>query len=1299
MQGNEKEISVAITANVGVEVISKQGQANGAITLSNETYQKKGERNAPQTSSPEPIETDIGVIKIEDEKTGTTVVSRNGQNNNNKNNRGHNKNSRPQQKRFSQVGKRTRPVKLASVQDSLEISTSKVRLPSYQYETTLIRRAIWPGQPPPRTTQTNADPMDKTPNDNEEDDYYGDVSLGMQFQLAEGQYIVKCLIPLRDGRASPAQLTGCIQRGDVLIQINHQSLLHIPPYQFMMILKRLLMTPNSKDGSFPRRITLRFARGLGLDILQRHEREEQALLRQRKALAENNAVPSGLEDVDGAADVLGLFSFAMVDQLSGMPMFANQQGQESSVATTTATTLSSQQQQESLKVDSSSYEQQSLENQNAATVSSSLVPVMEQHRSETQPLSRTAVVVPLEEAISRLIAKERHAELEECDSEFFSWNDSLSPLLRKPVNKDSLVVSESGPASDTLAIHPRNDDTVTKEENTDENNDKHNYMLDLGHEAVKGARKLAAILEKIDRGWSDRRSFQSLSATLSLYSKASTRRRYVLNEKSMPINFEQVVLENENESCDPSTVAPKEDGRDIDNDGTRSMGTRQGEEDLNADEYLLRLAARDEIWKKQVIEFLEDVVQKLNKSEESLIENESMRNENENDAAFWAVSSELGNFLFGDRISKALMLHEKPQALPPEEITALLFDLITNVSATVPDQINAIGGTNASVRSCVVPFITMKKPAASSDVMLASRFLLEDVLPVWLKTFRPLPWEQRRVIWPLEKSLLADSAANTGSTLVSDDSMTVDSMNTTRQQPQHSPSGNRRKNKNLREQIEEQELNAQTREETRFLVTFYFTQKILPQILLHHDNDHDDSKKTEMDVIGTTVEAAKMFVRDYGAYLRLHTCIAYAAAVHSHEIIKILLDCAQHDPQHQESLRRFTRPSTIFFYEPAMLSAVLERLHNLSNESNAEQRLMTIHLCALAYPDVRPWQVDRECRGLGKDSQVKDPNQFDALYYRYLTYLLNPTDGHDIARRDSALVMEWSELSVRGYLEQISQQQSPGKQGSDDFKERKKNFYSVASKASSDHLAYTRDLSKLLSLSMQAKEYSLALDLASEILDDPSWAKKKSLFDSIISTLRTIGHATIESFFSNHDTTVSSQRTLNRIFRLFRRISGMGAPDDDDGGDCKLDIPSEIAKFLDQATELLGDDDHERMVALVRFMSKTGSPKELLLALVKWSSQWSTMASKLGPELYPVLRTILRRGAQDGVSELSASLQRVRQTRLNLQLGPAATEESSAVPPGENPSQDVPTSAKLWPEGGGGFLWEKMSRGMLLLAK
>ena len=115
-----------------------------------------------------------------------------------------------------------------------------------------------------------------------------------------------------------------------------------------------------------------------------------------------------------------------------------------------------------------------------------------------------------------------------------------------------------------------------------------------------------------------------------------------------------------------------------------------------------------------------------------------------------------------------------------------------------------------SVKSKLAPFTGVKRQQDDSDVFLATRFLLDEALPAWLKSFRPLVWEHRRILWPVNRILVGGSTA--GSTLSDDltlDSMSIRSANRA-SSPQHRP----RKTKTMREIIEDQELNVETRGET-----------------------------------------------------------------------------------------------------------------------------------------------------------------------------------------------------------------------------------------------------------------------------------------------------------------------------------------------------------------------------------------------------------------------------------------------------------------------------------------------------
>jgi hypothetical protein len=170
-----------------------------------------------------------------------------------------------------------------------------------------------------------------------------------------------------------------------------------------------------------------------------------------------------------------------------------------------------------------------------------------------------------------------------------------------------------------------------------------------------------------------------------------------------------------------------------------------------------------------------------------------------------------------------------------------------------------------------------------------------------------------------------------------------------------------------------------------------------------------------------------------------------------------------------------------------MLSAIVQRLQEIRSETNADRRITTVELCSAAYPDVRPWQVKKQCYST-PSGNAKGTEPLEDLYYIYLSMLLHPTDGHDVARHDPALVKEWCELSVAPDTE-VSTGSRGGKMTMAAEGQRRKNFMSVASRASSDHLSYSRDFELLLDLSMQVNELELSLDLGTLV-----WSMRGLMF-------------------------------------------------------------------------------------------------------------------------------------------------------------------------------------------------------------
>lgn len=594
--------------------------------------------------------------------------------------------------------------RIASI-DTNGASAKGLPSPSNQYECMLVRRAILPIDPdafntPPEASQDDVDEA-----------VYGDISLGLKLSISDtGHVIVQRVSALADGRASPAQLTGLIQRGDILLSIDNVSLT-----ENALAGLTPLKAPDDRTVSCQRAYNLRFAAGEGMEMLYS---------------IENRQTSAGGTQFTGniATDMLALFP--MVDQLSGMPLF------------------------DELLIP----QQQSAEN--------------------------ITLLAPPEMAISEHLSPRRKGAMH--------LDDHISATLatlRGIERRQYLGLDEQGQMYQHEAYSKPGQVLLTLPQ-----------RQELGRKAIVGASNLIKQIENIDAG-KDIRSFQSWNSTLSLYSRASTRRRHVFDAASLPLkNFGRVDEgEKEDEDDDVSSVAS----------GKSSTNSEQ----LDGDELLLRLAAHDEIWRKQVIEFLEKVAQE---SEDPAAPDDDKGQESSNNNIDDALSNELGNFLFGENMTKILAKHKTPRALPSEEVTAVLFDLATKLSASVPDEIKA-SGTILSTKSCLAPFTGQKRHAADSDVILAARFLLDGALPAWLKSFRPLAWEHRRILWPIDRLHVGSSLASS----LSDDSLTVD---TTNASIQSASTRQRKRKKNIQEIIEDQELDMETRGETYVGCSQLFTQ-------------------------------------------------------------------------------------------------------------------------------------------------------------------------------------------------------------------------------------------------------------------------------------------------------------------------------------------------------------------------------------------------------------------------------------------------------------------------------------------
>jgi hypothetical protein len=361
-----------------------------------------------------------------------------------------------------------------------------------------------------------------------------------------------------------------------------------------------------------------------------------------------------------------------------------------------------------------------------------------------------------DELISSILAMQQAMDRERFASEFFNWRDDLSELLRKAVR---MVESEEEHGAE-----------MTQSE-----------RVELGTKVMKLAKALAFGMEDIDKG-KDMRSFKTWSTNFSLRSGASARRRHIMDSASLRSHRHHEVETDMDAS--------------VGSDDSGSM------DDVDGDALLLGLAAHDGIWRKQVIEALEKSIEEMDNGAN---ENEEEQEEEPAPAIDTALTQELGTFLFGKNLNRIITKKKKSFALPPEEITTVLFDLTTNMATTAPDEITVFGATSNNLTyQSSYGTLGKAKAALRADILLANRFILYEALPVWLKSFRALGLDQRRVFWPIMRH---SSDSYTGSNLGSDaDSLTVESFGSTPRSPNIT--------KNLRESIEDQELDIETRAET-----------------------------------------------------------------------------------------------------------------------------------------------------------------------------------------------------------------------------------------------------------------------------------------------------------------------------------------------------------------------------------------------------------------------------------------------------------------------------------------------------
>jgi hypothetical protein len=80
----------------------------------------------------------------------------------------------------------------------------------------------------------------------------------------------------------------------------------------------------------------------------------------------------------------------------------------------------------------------------------------------------------------------------------------------------------------------------------------------------------------------------------------------------------------------------------------------------------------------------------------------------------------------------------------------------------------------------------------------------------------------------------------------------------------------------------------------------------MPRLLF--DKEGDGFQKARDEIV--------LFLSEYGSYLKMDTCLSYAAVLEADIVVDQLLSIAKHDPRHREVIKQTTKSTSMVFYEP-----------------------------------------------------------------------------------------------------------------------------------------------------------------------------------------------------------------------------------------------------------------------------------------------------------------------------------------------------------------------------------------------
>ena len=571
----------------------------------------------------------------------------------------------------------------------------------------------------------------------------GDTSLGLKLTILQGKVIIQNITPLDDGRASPAQLCGgLLSKGDIIIAVNGKSLLNGSVNKPVSMDKIIsVLKPLSQPIDEE---TKEFSREVRLRFVIG---EGKSLLyeqeeREKRKLEDRERRKSMTRDP--AADLFGIGAFMAVDQHSGMPLFPSH-------------THHDDEEKKDEKKDSVDL-----------VVVATKVPIDESETLLRQTKRKQSVARP--QSLQAQIAQQVQLDLQwtrkQHTSEFFTLNGNAPLLLRQP----SPPPLEALPTENPIEARKR--------------------RLERGAKTMTNATSLVTIVESEDNGnaaFEDEDPMEVASrvcGTASVRTGASRRRWHrgdgVIAEDAQSLS-----------STNPLDASSARSGE---------SGIEECDQRL-----LIELAANNDSWKMNVMKRLEASAAETEREKLGLSRGNSGSSAADKvESPQSQTPTTLDSLLFGGDVANIMGKKKQSLALPPGEMTSMLFDLVELLETGLPDQIFM---DNEMMSSTKTVSFAKNNQDRNVEVQKANDFLLSQALEVWLKSFRPLPWKQRRALWP------SHSSSSEGDSMIDsrmDDNESLSIMSGTTAQTRSME----KEKRNLRELIEDLELDNETRRET-----------------------------------------------------------------------------------------------------------------------------------------------------------------------------------------------------------------------------------------------------------------------------------------------------------------------------------------------------------------------------------------------------------------------------------------------------------------------------------------------------